>query len=246
VILLSAGNATAQVTPPTKSQQPSAPVPFIPPGLPDAEGPVAKCLHEAHVKLMKEGPEKALDAFRECAKQFPDSPDAHFALGMCYFVARQPEEAAEELNRVIKLQPEHTAARAMLGKLYSFDDSKLSLAEELLKQVVKANPYFEDAIFDLGRVYAKRGDTEKALAHFARVLASEQRFALYHFELGRIMATAGALDKAKVEFQRALVLYPNFKAAEEELRKLGQKPGESPSPVPTPGQEPSSVGGQRK
>jgi tetratricopeptide (TPR) repeat protein len=234
VVLVPVATARAQGPLPQPSRQQT-----------DAEGPAAKCLQEAHSKLMKEGPDKSLDAFRECARQFPDSPDAHFSLGMGLYGTRQAKEAVEEFKRVLALQPENVPARAMLGKLYSFDDTKLTLAEEVLKQVIEAHPYYEDAIFDLGRVYARRGEPKKAIPLFARALASEQRFALYHFELGKITESAGELQEARQHFQRALLLNPKFTAAGEELKRLGQKTGESPAP-PSSSEQESKAGSDKK
>jgi len=213
------GLTAAAQTPP--GQTPPAP-PIAGP-TPEAKGAVPDCLVKAHEKFVKEGPYKALDLFRACCKELPDNPLVHFWTGMVYFAARQPKDAADSFKTVLKLDPKNLQAKAMLGKVYSFEDDKLDLAEELLTGVLESHPELDDARIDLGRVFGKKKQLDKALKEFGRVLVHEKRFAVYHLELGRIFMSLGAADEAKKQFERALVLEPGFAAAEEGLKQLDQQ-----------------------
>ena len=230
--MLLVGTATAQSVP--TSQTPPSPMSQMQ-RIQGVEDPVGTCLQEANNKLRQEGPQRALEAFQACVRKAPDSAEVRFSLGKCYFVLQQPKEAAVEFKEGLRLQPDNNEARAMLGKIWSFDDAKLEAAEEVLTKVVQTNPHMEDAIFDLGRVYARRGDAEKAWAHFSRVLASEKRYAIYHFEVGRILVASGAVDAAKTHLERALVLDPGLQMAQEALRGLdGKNDPKSPTAPPSP------------
>lgn len=218
------------------AQTPPAQTPAVPPvaaPTPEGKGAVPDCLVKAHEKFIKEGPYKSLDLFRACCKELPDNPLVHFWTGMVYFAARQPKDAADSFKTVLKLDPQNIQAKAMLGKVYSFEDDKLDLAEELLSGVLASHPELDDARIDLGRVYGRKKQLDKALKEFGRVLVHEKRFAVYHLELGRIFMSLGAKDEAKKQFERALVLEPGFAAAEEGLKQLDQQAkGAAPSGTP--------------
>ncbi len=100
---------------------PAAPLP-IPSGAGPGEKPPPPCLKKAHEIIQKDGPFKGLDALRACAKDFPDSSDVRFWLGMTYFMTRKPDEAIAEFKEALRIRPDDRRARAMLGKVYSLQN----------------------------------------------------------------------------------------------------------------------------
>jgi tetratricopeptide (TPR) repeat protein len=203
----------------------------------ERKSPGPECLQKAREKLNSEGPEKALDMFRSCARDNANSPEAQMALGLVYFWAKQPKEAAEALKQTLKLDPNNVQARALLGKVYSIEADKLDLAEELLRGVLDTHPELNDSRVDLARVYAQKRQVEKALAEYERVLATERNYALYHVELGRLLAAMGLKEKAKKEFERSLVLLPEFQPAKEHLKLLEQPNTPGPAGSAPPGSD---------
>jgi tetratricopeptide (TPR) repeat protein len=139
------------------------------------------------------------------------------------------------MQEALKLDPNNRQIRAMLGKLYSFDEEKLSLGEELLNGVLENNPENDDARIDRARIYARKKQMDKAFPEFSRVLASEKRFALYHLELGRILMGGGLYEEARKQFERSLVLEPGFQAAEEQLKLLEREVAKGGTPESRPG-----------
>jgi tetratricopeptide (TPR) repeat protein len=226
--LLAQSALLAQTSAPPKTEGAGVSRPEIP-------LPVQECLRKGQEKMEKEGPYKSLDSFRACVRQFPDSAFAHFWLGSAFFLARQPAEAITEMQQALKIEPNNLQIRAMLGKLYSFDDGKLALAEELLNSVLENNPEHDDARIDLGRVYGRRKEMDKAFREFARVLAGEKRFAVYHLELGRILMGGGQFEEARKQFERSLVLEPGFQAAEEQLKILDREAAKAGTTEPPSG-----------
>ena len=111
-------------------------------------------------------------------------------------------------------------ATRMLGRVYAFDKTTLSLAEELLSKVLKKHPHYHDARFDRACVFALRNELEKAFSEFARLFSQETKFARYHTELGRILAAMGRKDEARKELDRALTLSPGYAPAKRELLKM--------------------------
>jgi pentatricopeptide repeat protein len=91
------------------------------------------------------------------------------------------------------------------------------------------DPHFEEARFDLARVYAQKGQLDKAFRLFSEIIKQEMKFSVYHTEIGRILTALGQDKGAKAEYERALILFPNYEPAKKLLQELEnkQKAGES-------------------
>jgi cellulose synthase operon protein C len=178
------------------------------------------CLNKARANLDENKLGAALDIFKDCVKQHPQSTDAHLGLGMAYFFNKDPKSALEEFSEVRKLDSENIDAQAMMGKIYSFDKQKLDLAQELLERCIKVRPDSLDLRFDIARVYAQKGEIQKSFGEFAFILESESKFAMYRTELAKILIAGNENETAKQVLERALVLNPTFTPARELLTQL--------------------------
>jgi tetratricopeptide (TPR) repeat protein len=164
--------------------------------------------------------DEAVKLFTACSEKFPNSVEVHFLLGMAHFYKHDTEKATAELKKAMQLDPNNPNATAMLGRIYSFDAQKLSLAKELLDRVLSAEPYRDDVRFDLARVYARQGKLEETLKNFQVLFSGEPKYALYHTEFAKILVAGGQKDEARKHLQRALVLVPNFEMAKNLLESL--------------------------
>ena len=173
-----------------------------------------------HDLLKKKQPDEALKEFEKAVKISPDSALAHYWVGMTYFYKKDSERAIAKFKKVLELDPKNFRAMGMIGKILSFDRAKLDEATKSLNNALSINPDYEDARFDLGRIYALKGDMNRAFSEFAIIFSAEPRFALYHFEAGRIFESMKNVDKAKQEYARALQLDPNMSTAKEALERL--------------------------
>ena len=176
--------------------------------------------NKGHEFLRDQKLDEALKEFEEAAKISPDTPIAHYWVGMAHFFKRDPEIAIAKFKKVLNLEPKNYHALSMIGKILSFDKAKLDEAINQLEKALAINPDYAEAHFDLGRIYALRGDMNRAMAEFSFIFRTEPQYAMYHFELGRIFESMKAIDRAKKEYNRALQLNPNMTKAEEALKKL--------------------------
>jgi tetratricopeptide (TPR) repeat protein len=108
----------------------------------------------------------------------------------------------------------------MIGRTLALNRSKMDQAITYLNDSLSINPDFAEARFDLGRIYAYKGDVKRALSEFAIIFRTEPKYSLYHYEMGRIFESGKATDQARREYQRALQLNPGFSKAGEALEKL--------------------------
>lgn len=186
-----------------------------------AQNPEAFSCVASGQKILDTGDLKgATGVFEECAKKYPASSVTRYWLGMALFFAHDTDRAIMEFKEVTRLDPNNPLGVAMLGRMYSFDSSKLALSRELLERALAIKPDMEDARFDLARVYAQQGEHDKSFKEFGLILEGEVRFALYRTELAKILISLGQKAEAKKSLERALTYDPDFEPARKLLNEL--------------------------
>jgi tetratricopeptide (TPR) repeat protein len=187
-----------------------------------------ECIASGHQALEKGDLKEATKIFEGCSQKFPTSSLTRYWLGMSYFFAHETEKAINEFKEVVKLDPDNPLGTAMLGRMYSFEQSKLSLAKELLERALSIKPDMDDARFDLARVYAQQQDLEKSFKEFAAIFEGEQRYALYHTEFAKILNAVGEKAEAKKQIDKALAIAPDFEPARQVLTEIIKDEAKSP------------------
>ncbi len=94
----------------------------------------AECLEGGNKAADAGNFDEAIKQFTQCTEKFPNSAEAQFLLGMAHFYKQDMEKAITALKKSMQLDPNNPNATAMLGRIYSFDAQKLSLAKELLER----------------------------------------------------------------------------------------------------------------
>lgn len=133
----------------------------------------------------------ALGEFQQVTQLAPKAPVGHLWLGKTYLSEKKLPEAETELKKILELSPKNLAAMVLLARLCSNDPNRLNQAEDYLKQALKISPDSIEAHFDLGRVYALKGERQKAIEAFNFIFFKEREFHLYHYEVGRILEAWG-------------------------------------------------------
>jgi superkiller protein 3 len=175
---------------------------------------------EGRTFLKEKKLDEALTAFQRAAKLSPDTAVIHYWVGMTYSYKRESEKAIAQFMKVLALEPDNYRANAMIGRSLLTDRSKIDQAAEYFKKALSINPEYMDARFELGRIFAFKGDMKRSLSEFSVLFRTESKYAIYHYELGRIFESRKAIDQAKKEYQRALQLNPGLSRAKEALAKL--------------------------
>ena len=92
--------------------------------------------------------------------------------------------------------------------LYAMGD--LEGARKLYEEVLRQNPGFVLAHYDLAVIQRDLGDMDQAIASYEKALALHPNFPEALSNLGGFYFRAGQVEKARATFERALTVYPNF------------------------------------
>ncbi len=233
--LMGAWNITGcqSSTEPAKTQQEAKEEPTLPPQ-------AMEHFRQAHKFLAEQKPDEALKEFQETVRLAPKAPLAHYWLGQIYFLKREKDQAEKAFRKGLELDPDNYHILAMLGKICSLDRERLNQSEDFLKKALKISPDYLDAHFDLGRVYAMKGDRDRAFREFRYLFEKERDFFLYHFEMGRILEAWGDKKQAMNHYQRSHILNPGFEEASKAVQRLEQEAKTTP---PAGGAAPPGAGG---
>ena len=105
---------------------------------------------------------KASQMLGAIVSEAPDNDAAHFYLGMTEFCLGNMDEAAEELETAVGLDPSNFWYRYRLAMLYSATDRK-ELTVAMLEELLEDFPKKSELYYNLIELYQSQGQTDKAL-----------------------------------------------------------------------------------
>lgn len=128
-------------------------------------------MYNLGVQLQAEGKHgEAASMFERTINQYPPLAEAHCALGFLKFSAGQMNEAGELFETALKHNPK--LPQAQLGHAIVLARSgRDENAEQILITLLGHRTLAARARYELGRIYAARGDRDKALTFFQDALA---------------------------------------------------------------------------
>ena len=142
-------------------------------------------------------------------------PWAHLALGYVAFTRRQTEEAVQQFQRSIDLNPNFAAAHGYFGWALALDGQS-DRAIPHLEQAIRMSPHDpQNAIFFVGLAAAHylTGRYSEAVNFGRRAVQHRSTFTGGHRILCASLAQAGQLAEARVALQRLKELQPEISTA---------------------------------
>lgn len=103
-----------------------------------------------------------------------------------------------------------TIAEALDVAVRHHQAGRLTLAEQIYRQILEVEPDQPDALHLLGVVHSQRGDYQTAIDYIGRAIRRKPSEAAYHSNLGIACRASGRLDEAVASFRRSLELRPDF------------------------------------
>ena len=112
---------------------------------------------------------------RAAAAEFPGDPRPRLALAAAYEQAGRLEQAGDEIEAALRLDPDDTEAHNALARVAAASGRRLARAEELLTRDLQRLPPGDDAAladchYALGALLERQGDRGQAREHYQEAL----------------------------------------------------------------------------
>ena len=134
----------------------------------------------------------------------------YFQVGASNERAGHYEQAAEDFQKCLKLNPSSTEAMNYLGYMWAERGTNLVQARELIEKAVKAEPKNGAYLDSLGWVYFKLGQPQEALSYVTKALSvSDEPDPTEYEHLGDIYLELKEPEKAREAWSKALSLEPS-------------------------------------
>ncbi|MCZ6817649.1 MAG: tetratricopeptide repeat protein, partial [Planctomycetota bacterium] len=167
---------------------------------------------------------KRLARLEDGARQAPDNPDVHVALGMLLLDTGVLDRAITQLEQAVRLNSEHVVAHRQLGRALQAS-GRPDDAIKTYRRVLELSPGDEAAHNNLGMVLQSQGTLDEAIAHYRKSLKIRPDQIEAHYNLGRAQAAADRHQEAASQFRIVVGLNPKLAEAHfnlaESLDALG-------------------------
>jgi len=172
------------------------------------------------VLLMQEGKlELAKDLLADHLQTDPQNREALFNLGMCYCELNNPEKAVQALSECVKHHPGDSNAHVALGYAQSLLAQNGPARENFLK-ALRIDPENAYALQNLGNLYGKEEDYEKAVECLEKAFAANQEDQQAAYTLGYACFKAGRFDMAEKYLVAAVDLNRSTQIAESAIELI--------------------------
>jgi arylsulfatase A-like enzyme/Flp pilus assembly protein TadD len=119
----------------------------------------------------------------------------------------RPQEALDELQRVIEAVPDYSLARMFLGEALA-KSGKLDEARQIFQELAEREPEKGEAHVRLGWIFGRQGRRDEALAELHKALDLAPDTAEYRVNLGSVFLELDRRDEAREMFQSAVQVDP--------------------------------------
>ena len=146
----------------------------------------------------------------------PDSARAHWRYGFALHKAGRLDEAAQQCETSLRLNPNEKEVHYTLGQIRAAQ-SRLDDARNELEEALRAEPNKGEIRSEYARVLALLGRKEEASAQFQLATQAAPRSGMLHYDYGVFLAAEGKIDNAINELETALRLNPKHPEAHYQI-----------------------------
>ncbi len=159
-----------------------------------------------------------LKILKSFAERIPvDDPGAHNNLAIVYYNKSLYDEAVEELEKALRVDPNFVLARNNLDIILK-KTGRLEQRVERLSRIIDKEPYDENKTLELADTYRKLSRYSQAIIFYRKILDYNPGSFEGHFGLGITLKLLGKYDDALEEIKKAL----EIKIAPDVYRALGE------------------------
>ncbi len=204
---------------PVSPLSPVSPVPTTPSTSAGLDADMAMSMLQSAVQLHEAGNnEQALETLNNMLKADANNPLAYDLRGTIYTASKDYDRALSDYDRAIELEPSFAQAYYNRGRIYSllkrYDEA---LADLQMSAKLDPATFGYRANGNIGLVYFKQGQYDKALAAFDSSVASKDAAADAFYLRGETYTALGKYEAAIADYQSAISRFARYDLAYQSL-----------------------------
>jgi tetratricopeptide (TPR) repeat protein len=164
--------------------------------------------------------------FTKLAAAGVQSTEVLSGLTQAYLSEKQPEKALQNLQDVLKRNPNSLTPRELLARA-ALSTGKYDIAIEQYKQLAAAIPGSIQVQRELAAAYNAQGNAAAAISTLRPAVQKNPSDTALSLDLAHTLLKTGRIDEAKTEYRRMLKIQPNDANALNDLSYLMSQSGES-------------------
>jgi serine/threonine protein kinase/Flp pilus assembly protein TadD len=164
---------------------------------------------EAHyARAIDKDTEKSLRILKQMAEEYPKEKHVHLDLGSIYWSRKHYDNAIEEFNQALKLDPNNGDALNSLAFVYvEMEDYEKAI--ESFKRYVSVSPGDANPLDSMGYCYFSMGRFDEAVAKFKEALDLKPDWSHAYWAISYIHALREDYPEAKKWIDRAIATAPS-------------------------------------
>ena len=162
--------------------------------------------------------EQAIISFQKATELDPFLIDAWVECGKLLAAAGKPL-ARTYFQRATELDTMDMSARHALA-VYEQEQGQLAAALDIYRDIIRRDPQYADAMYNMGLIYLEQGDLERAEEHFTLTIKVDPTRAIAYFARGNVAAKRGDTARARQDYDQALILDPSLERAQQAIENL--------------------------
>lgn len=174
-------------------------------GMQNASEDPSALLRSANEKYRTFHAADAAQLYRVYLTLYTDRADVRVYLGACLLSLNQLDQALQEGQRAIRIEPHYAKAYTLLGRIYAAEQS-WDLAEQNFRQALQLDPQDRDAWYFSGKICYSANQFEAAIKSFEEALNLGANQSRVYENLALSYDALGQYDKAEIEYRRAVEL----------------------------------------
>jgi tetratricopeptide (TPR) repeat protein len=175
------------------------------------------------VYLQQQKSTEARDSFERAVRlqaHYPGTlPNAWNNLGLLAAREGHTEEAIQDFQRALTMDPDHLIALQNLGNAYR-QGKRWEDAKSVLLRALQLSPENPEANYGLGMVFAQLNDTQQAYEYLQKALAARPAYPEALNNLGILYLRTQRRDEAESSFKESIRVAPSFDQAYLNLARL--------------------------
>lgn len=158
----------------------------------------------------------AIGPFSATLQRVPDSLQARYLLGLCYFFTNKYKEAAETLAPLWEKESTNLNFLYVVS-IAASKSSNPALQKQAFDQMLAIGQNTPEFHLYVGKAWLAEDETNKALEEFHAAAAARPDLPLVHYFLGRAYLEQHAYPQAEAELQKDAAIEPDFAYSYEDL-----------------------------